>query len=139
MPPVTKGFRLTMTETPSNTSNLEVWYDGECALCRKSRSACEIRDPRGLLNFADFRKVDDHELPVSRRDHEETLWARTPEGALLKGFDAWRRILAELPRWRWLARLTGTPPIPVVGRAVYSVVARFRRTGWRRNTSSNRP
>lgn len=44
-------------------------------------------------------------------------------GEVLSGLEAFRAIWATLPRWRWLARVTGWPVVrPVVG-VVYDSVA----------------
>ena len=105
----------------------EVWYDGECAVCRSARNWCESHDRAGRLTFRDYRTTDDRELPVPRSAVETSLWVRDPRGRLAGGFDGWRMILAELPSWRWLARLTGMPPLSWLGPPVYRVVARSRR------------
>lgn len=106
---------------------LEVWYDGQCPLCRASRDWCATRDPEGRLEFRDVRAVAEAELPVSRADAESSMWVRDADGALAAGFAGWRRILAELPRWRWLARVSGTAPLRWLGPPVYRFVARARR------------
>jgi len=55
------------------------------------------------------------------------MWVRDPSGRLNRGFAAWRRILAELPGWRWLALLSGAPPMRWLGPPIYALVARWRR------------
>jgi predicted DCC family thiol-disulfide oxidoreductase YuxK len=105
----------------------EVWYDGDCALCRASRAWCERRDRRGRLVFRDIRSADDRELPVARTAAEASMWVRDKRGRLVAGFDGWRVIMSELPGWRWLARLAGIPPFSWLGPPVYRIVARSRR------------
>lgn len=105
---------------------LEIWYDGSCPVCVRSRQWSERRDRDRRLRFRDFRTADDAELPADRERHRATMMARTPDGQLLEGFAAWRRILAALPRWRWLARLAGVPPLAWLGPPAYRVVARHR-------------
>jgi predicted DCC family thiol-disulfide oxidoreductase YuxK len=106
---------------------LEVWYDGQCPLCRASRDWCATRDPEGRLEFRDVRAVAETELPVSRADAEASMWVRDADGALAAGFAGWRRILAELPRWRWLARVSGAAPLRWLGPPAYRLIARARR------------
>jgi predicted DCC family thiol-disulfide oxidoreductase YuxK len=105
---------------------LEVWYDGQCPVCRASRDWCAVRDPDGRLEFRDFRTAAEVELPVSRAAAEASMWVRGDDGALAAGFAGWRRILAELPGWRWLARVSGAPPLRWLGPPVYRLVARAR-------------
>jgi predicted DCC family thiol-disulfide oxidoreductase YuxK len=111
-----------MTQQPK----LEVWYDGDCPICRRSRSWSERRDDEARLDFRDFRSTADDELPAPREVHRSTMMVRTPSGRLLQGFAAWRRILAALPGWRWLSRLAGVPPLRWIGSALYRLVARYR-------------
>jgi predicted DCC family thiol-disulfide oxidoreductase YuxK len=105
---------------------LQVWFDGGCALCQRSRSWCETEDDNQRLRFVDYRHVTEGELPVSRHRLEAAMWVRTNEGELFAGFDGWLRILSELPRWRWLARVCGVPPLRWLGPPVYLLVARWR-------------
>ena len=107
-------------------TDLEIWYDGSCPVCVRSRLWCERRDHEHRLRFRDFRSADDNQLPADREHHRATMMVRTPEGGLVDGFPAWRRILATLPRWRWLARIAGIPPLAWFGSAVYRVVASHR-------------
>jgi predicted DCC family thiol-disulfide oxidoreductase YuxK len=106
---------------------LDVWMDGACGLCLKSREWCELRDHDRRLTFNDFRSARESDLPVSPQDLENSMWVRDGEGNLLEGFAAWRRIMGELPRWRWLARLTSLPPFTLIGPALYRLVAANRR------------
>jgi predicted DCC family thiol-disulfide oxidoreductase YuxK len=105
---------------------LEVWYDGSCPICRRSRTWSEAQDRDGRLVFRDFRSTDDERLPTSRAHHESTMLVSTPSGAIVEGYSAWRRILAVLPGWSWLARLTGIPPLSWLGPLGYRLVARMR-------------
>ncbi len=116
-----------MARKPDSTPLVEVWMDGSCELCRRSQAWCELRDPRDHVVFRDFRAAKDHDLPVKRGAHEESMWARTIDGELHKGFAAWRLIMSQIPRWRWLARITGLPPFSWFGPPVYQMVARFRK------------
>lgn len=106
---------------------LEVWYDGQCPLCRASRDWCAARDPDGRLEFRDLRSATEVELPVSPAAVKASMWVRGADGTLAGGFAGWRRILAELPGWRWLARVSGAPPLRWLGPPAYRVIARARR------------
>jgi predicted DCC family thiol-disulfide oxidoreductase YuxK len=109
-----------------NGASLEIWYDGDCELCRRSKSWCESRSSNGSFLFRDFRSAPDVELPLPRNTLEAELAVRDQDGELNSGFEAWRRILAELPRWRWLARLAGIPPLRWLGPMIYDLVSRRR-------------
>lgn len=105
---------------------LEVWYDGACPICRRSRAWCERRDRDGRFVFRDFRSAEDDQLPTARERHEATMMVSTPSGGTIEGFSAWRRILAALPGWSWLARLSALPPLRWIGALGYRLLARWR-------------
>ena len=114
-------------ELPTDESRqLEVWIDGECALCLKSRAWCEARDRHRHLSFNDIHSADESGPPVGRLDLESSMWVRDGSGNLVQGFAAWRRIMGVLPRWRWLARLASLPPLTLVGPTLYRLVAANR-------------
>jgi len=114
-------------ESPSKGArSLEVWFDGECGLCQKSRSWCELRDDEDRIRFKDFRSAVDSELPVARRDLEASMWVRDRSGRVAEGFAAWREIMSELPGWRWLALLFKVPPMRWLGPPLYRVIAKNR-------------
>jgi len=105
------------------TPPLDVWMDGDCTLCQTSQRWCELRDSAHRFRFIDFRQTADNELPVTRKHHEGSMWVRDGDGTLLEGFAAWRRIMAELPRWKWLARLASLPPFTLLGPPLYRMIA----------------
>ena len=110
---------------------LDVWMDGNCSLCQRSKAWCETRDRNGRVRFIDFRTASGDELPLTQEEHQTSMWIRDRDGALLKGFAAWQRIMAEIPGWGWLAWLTSLPPFTLIGPPLYRLVAthrhRFRR------------
>jgi predicted DCC family thiol-disulfide oxidoreductase YuxK len=106
---------------------LDVWMDGNCGLCQESRKWCETRDRDGRVRFIDFRAASGNVLPLAREDHESSMWVRDRTGVLLGGFAAWRRIMAEIPGWRWVARLASLPPMTLVGPPLYRLIASSRR------------
>ncbi len=110
----------------STNQQMQVWYDGSCEVCRRSRAWCEERDGQDRFIFIDFRAASDDDLPVPRHDLESSMWVRARNGALLSGFEGWRLIVSSVPRWRWLARLTGIPPFRWLGPLAYRLAARLR-------------
>ena len=105
---------------------LEIWMDGDCVLCRRSMAWCELRDAAGVLHFVDFRAQDEKDLPLALERHRESMWVRHRDGILYEGFAAWRRILARIPRWKWLAGLSSAPPVNLIGPPLYMLIAAHR-------------
>jgi predicted DCC family thiol-disulfide oxidoreductase YuxK len=108
------------------TPPLGVWMDGNCGLCQTSQEWCELRDRDGRIRFIDFRDTDEDDLPLTSTDHETSMWVRDNDGTLLEGFAAWRRIMDELPGWRWMGRLASLPPLSLIGPTLYRLVAAHR-------------
>lgn len=115
-----------MAPALESTVTIDVWYDGECELCRRSKRWSERRDRAGRVRFRDLRTEPEAARPRPLADLERTMWVCEPGAEPRAGFDGWRRILAELPGWRWLARLTAIPPLPAIGRRLYDLIARNR-------------
>jgi predicted DCC family thiol-disulfide oxidoreductase YuxK len=105
---------------------LYVWMDGDCVLCQRSMAWCEIRDPTTRVRFVDYRTQAENELPMPLENHQKSMWVRDRDGALYEGFAAWRRILAQIPGWRWLARISSFPPLSWIGPQLYRLIAAHR-------------
>jgi len=105
---------------------LEIWIDGDCAVCRRSERWCSVRDQHQRLNFVDFHTHVDDDPPGSHEAMLETVHVRLADGTISTGFEAWRRILYELDGWRWLAQASGLPGIRHLGRVIYSILAQNR-------------
>ncbi len=105
-----------MTVDP--TDQTRILYNDTCPVCR-----FEINAYRKQAIAAD--------VPLGFDTLEQAaLWGVTPDqaarrlhvlhnGQLLAGIPAFRVVWAALPRWRWLAVLTGLPVIHSVACAVY--------------------
>ena len=115
---------MTVEQRPSSV--LEVWIDGDCAVCRRSERWCAAHDPHGRLSFVDLRSPGRGDPPGSPEAMIETVHVRHPGGTVSTGFDAWRSILSELDSWRWLARVAGLPGIKQLGPVIYSILAKNR-------------
>ena len=115
-----------MENLSSPSPTIEIWIDGDCAVCRRSEQWCSARDPRGRLTFVDLHTANHENFPGSPDALMEMVHVRLPDGTVITGFDAWRHILVELDGWRWLARLTGLPRIRRLGSVLYFTLARYR-------------
>lgn len=66
-------------------------------------------------------------LRLSKADVDRAVWVITSEGERLEGAAAINRMLQELPRWRWFARLYAVPLFRVLEDVMYRWVAAHRR------------
>jgi predicted DCC family thiol-disulfide oxidoreductase YuxK len=120
-PPESLG--TVMARHDSTRSELEVWIDGSCPICRRAERWCTNRDRERRLRFVDLHALTDPNPPGSFDEMMRTVHVRLPDGRVDTGFGAWRRILSELTGWRWIAWVAGLPGIRRLGSLAYSVVA----------------
>jgi predicted DCC family thiol-disulfide oxidoreductase YuxK len=102
------------------TQDTCILYNDTCPLCRAEIDAYR-RQATGLpLRFDPLTEAHLYGLTpdqAARRLHV------IENGQLLSGLDAFRALWAQLPRTRWLARLTGLPVIRPVLAFVYDRLA----------------
>ena len=100
----------------------EILYNETCPVCRVEINAYRKAAERNKASLH-FKTLDD-----------AVAWGLTPEqaarrlharqnGAILSGLPAFQALWAELPRWRWLARLTALPLIRPATAALYDHIA----------------
>ena len=115
---------MDVTTTPPR--DLEIWIDGDCAVCRRSQRWCAARDHGRNLTFRDLHSPGGVEPPAELEDLMHAVHVRRSDGTVATGYDAWLLVLAQLPNWRRLAGFGAWPPVRRIGRFVYSLVARGR-------------
>jgi predicted DCC family thiol-disulfide oxidoreductase YuxK len=114
-----------------DTLVIDIVYDAQCGFCTRS-----LRLVRSLARREVFRLHDgnDHEAVVKRfpalsgADTDEAMFAVTPEGEVLRGFFAFRRMMWASPWLYPYLALFHTPGAAVVGPRLYAWIARHRRS-----------
>ena len=104
------------------TEDTRILYNDTCPLCRfevDHYRAAATRDgaPLRFDTLQDAARWGLTEDQAARRLHV------LQDGKLLSGLEAFRTIWAALPRWRWLARVTGWPVIRPVVTLLYDRIA----------------
>ena len=119
-----------VTEPAQASLPLTVLYDGACPLCRR-----EIGLYRGLRPMRPempvcFADASDAALPLPPGATREQLLARFHvrgrDGQLLSGAQAFLALWAELPGWRWLARVGRAPGASWAMERTYRLFLRAR-------------
>lgn len=96
---------------------LEVFFDGECPLCRREMDLVRRLDRRGRVTLTDIARAEF--VPPEGRSHDDLMariHARLPDGSLIEGVEVFRRIyaavgfgplvfLSRLPPASWLLEL----------------------------------
>lgn len=109
------------------TSTYEIFMDASCSFCRWTRERIRPYDPEGRLRFVDYNDpAVGIQAPFPRAELDREMHVRTPEGAWLRGFEAWAAILQALPKLAWLGRVAALPPTCWIGPAFYRFVAKHR-------------
>lgn len=99
-----------------------ILYNDTCPLCRfeiDHYRAAATRDSAPLR----FDPLKDAALWGLTEDQAARRLHVMQDGRLLSGLAAFRAIWATLPRWRWLARVTGWPVIRPVVTVLYDRIA----------------
>jgi predicted DCC family thiol-disulfide oxidoreductase YuxK len=123
-------------------SQVTVYYDGSCALCRSEIDVYRRSDPEGRVRFEDVAgRTDDPATDLTRADAMARFHVRLADGTLVSGAQGFIRLWESLPGWRVLSRVARLPGVaqllelgyraflpvrPVLSRAVARFAARRR-------------
>ena len=111
-------------------SGLEVIYDGQCRLCRRSLDIVQRLAGRKVFRLHD---ANDREMirssfrMLADADTEQAMFLVTRRGEVFRGFFAYRRMMWESPRLYPFLPLFYAPGAALIGPWIYAWVARNRR------------
>jgi len=112
---------------------VDVLYDGNCTLCRRTVRVLAALDLFDRLAFTDFRRVDvrafarDHAVSVDPASLEREMGVRA--GAKMHvGFAAYQRLALALPALWPIAPVLFVPGVTALGQRLYASIARRRVT-----------
>jgi predicted DCC family thiol-disulfide oxidoreductase YuxK len=114
-------------ETKDANWELEVFYDGDCPLCRREISALRRMDRQRRIRFTDIAApgFSAEDLGKSRADLMDCIHARLPDGRWVTGVEVFRRLYSAVGFSRVVA-LTRLPVLSGLLDWGYSVFARNR-------------
>ena len=110
-------------------ARIQVYYDGDCPACSREMDRCRRLAGPEALDFVDINR-DMSALAADGVSYEAALariHVRDPQGRLHRGIAAYAVLFAELPRYRWLARLLRLPGVEPVLDRIYVAGAKLRR------------
>lgn len=115
-------------EVPSAASELSVYYDGGCPLCRAEIASYQRTEGGESLRWIDANTCGAAELgpDLEPATALARLHVRRADGTLLQGAAAFAEIWSRLPRWRWLSNLARLPGVLAVLEVMYTVFLRVR-------------
>ncbi|WP_432698404.1 thiol-disulfide oxidoreductase DCC family protein [Marinobacterium sp. YM272] len=120
---------------PESDNKITVYYDGACPRCRRDRENYERLDPNAddEVEWFDITGRDERlkALGIDPRKALTELHIRTADGRILSELDAYRVLMARIPRYRWLGWFIGLPVVRPLARYLYhwSVTRRLQREG----------
>lgn len=87
-----------------------VYYDGACPLCLKEVGFYKRKDSNRLINWIDVTRCEPSLLGdgLNRESALKRFHARSPEGRLYSGAEAFAEIWSTLPGFNWLGRIAKT-------------------------------
>lgn len=100
-----------------------VLYNGSCPICSREIAAYRhTAERRGLpIGFEDMADADLASWGLDADAAARQLHLRQGD-RILSGLDAFRALWAEIPRLRWLGRVTGWPVVRPLAEALYTYV-----------------
>jgi predicted DCC family thiol-disulfide oxidoreductase YuxK len=105
----------------------EVFFDGDCPLCRREIDMLRRRDRLGKVRFTDLTQIDwARDAPgKSYADLMARIHGRLPNGQWVEGVEVFRH-LYEAAGFGWLMRLSRLAVVRDVLDAAYRLFARNR-------------
>lgn len=91
---------------------LEVFYDGECPLCRREIAILKTRDRKRLIHFRDIQRIDfaGAGIPKTYQQLMAEIHGRLPDGTWIKGVEVFRRLYDAIG-WNWIVAITRWPVV----------------------------
>lgn len=115
------------TSATGASFDVEVFFDGECPLCRREIAWFRRLDKRGRIRFTDIMRAgfDPVELGVEHEQLMARIHGRLPDGTWIHGVEVFRRMYSAVG-WRWLVAITRLPGLSRLLDWAYRLFARNR-------------
>ncbi len=116
-----------MSSPHPHNYDIEIFYDGDCPLCRREINMVRRLDRRSRLRLTDISAADFDAAayPLSMADFMGEIQGRLPGGDWVTGVEVFRRMYAAVGG-RWLVPITRLPVISHLLDFGYRVFARNR-------------
>ena len=114
-------------ETLDPNWDVEVFYDGECPLCRREIAMLRRWDRRSRIRFTDLTDPAFDPATVGRTRDQlmAEIHGRLPNGQLIVGVEVFRRLYTAVG-WGWMMPVTRWPGIRQILDVLYRLFARHR-------------
>lgn len=116
-----------MNDCRKSRYEIEVFYDGDCPLCKREIDFLRWLDRRQHIRFSDIAAAEfsDAELGRSHDQLMRELHGRLPGGEWVTGMEVFRRLYSAVG-WGWVFAPTRLPLVRLMFDWMYSLFARNR-------------
>ncbi len=120
-------IKRALERDPAADFALEVFYDGDCPLCRREMELVRRLDRQSRIRLTNIALPEFSVADYGKEMDEfmSEIQGRTPGGQWVTGVEVFRRMYAALG-FRWLAALSRLPGISHVTESAYRTFARNR-------------
>ena len=117
---------------------IQVFYDGQCPICKREIAFLKKRNRQGKILFVDFATADfsESEFGVKLEELMAELHGRLPDGSWVRGVETFQILYAAIG-WKWLAALTRWPVISQLTKIGYWIFAKNRVRFFRRGCDTS--
>jgi predicted DCC family thiol-disulfide oxidoreductase YuxK len=107
--------------------HIEVFFDGDCPLCRREIGMLRRRDRQERIRFTDIAApgFDARALGTDQATLMGRIHGRLPDGSWIDGVEVFRRLYAAVGLG-WLVSLTRLPVLSRLTEVAYELFARHR-------------
>jgi predicted DCC family thiol-disulfide oxidoreductase YuxK len=116
-----------MSPAPVFAEQVEVFFDGDCPLCKREMGLMQKLDRKRQIRFTDIAdpnfQADQYGLTFD--DFMAEIRGRLPDGQMITGVEVFRRLYQALG-WGWLSSLSRLPGISQGLDFGYRIFARNR-------------
>ncbi len=112
---------------PSGPYHVEVFFDGDCPLCRREIGFIRWLDRQHKILLTDISNQDFSESRLDRTYEQlmAEIHGRTADGVWITGVEVFRQIYSAVG-WKWLVDLTRLPLVRAALDWIYDFFARNR-------------
>lgn len=111
----------------SSLHKIDMFYDGDCPLCRRETRLLKRLDSKGRIDFINIAAEDFDASDVGKTQQElmAEMHGRLPDGSWVTGVEVFRRLYAAVG-FGWLVAPTRLPVIRTILDLGYQVFAKYR-------------
>jgi predicted DCC family thiol-disulfide oxidoreductase YuxK len=95
-----------------SSCKIEVFFDGDCPLCKREIGFLKRKDKRNLIRFSDIQTLDRSRVEIDKSYQQlmAEIHGRLPDGTWITGVEVFRELYSAIG-WNWAVAPTRWPII----------------------------